>query len=277
MKQYPAPADLNDKEIETRDLALRTGQAVAGQHPGVQIAEKVLPCQALQLDIQHPAHRWQLLVPLITKTGAKSATQVEKEAKAMAMGHYEGLWRDHLASVIAKTEYTDIDGHNLPASHALTTLVQLMLRVRSGKGKFIFIGNGGSAGIASHMAEDFTKTGGVRSVTFNDAALITCYANDYGWDKALARAVDHYGDPGDVLVAISSSGKSQNILNAVEAAKAKAMNVVTLSGFAPDNPLRAHGNVSIWAPAHQYGFVETAHAAILHMALDIFNGWVGQA
>lgn len=135
--------------------------------------------------------------------------------------------------------------------------------------KIIFIGNGGSAAIASHMAEDYTKNGKLRSIAFNDASLLTCMANDYGYENMFSQALDVYGDKGDMLVAISSSGKSKNILNACEKADKMGMHIITLSGFFADNPLRKLGIKNFWVDASTYGVVEITHLAILHTILDL--------
>ena len=148
-----------------------------------------------------------------------------------------------------------------------------MRRVARGTGKVMFVGNGGSAGIAGHLAIDFAKNGGVRAVTFNDASSLTCLGNDLGYDQVFAKQVEMQGFAGDVLVAISSSGASPNILNAVKAASAIGCEVVTLSGFAEDNPLRAMGDVNFFVDSAVYGFVETAHQAVLHAILDTAMGW----
>lgn len=145
-----------------------------------------------------------------------------------------------------------------------------LARAKCKKGKKIcFIGNGGSASIASHMAEDYTKNGKLRSIAFNDAALLTCLANDYGYENVFKEAIKAYCDKEDILVAISSSGKSQNIINACKQAKEKDMSVVTLSGFDIGNPLYKMGRLNFWVDAQEYGLVEIIHLAILHCALDI--------
>lgn len=130
------------------------------------------------------------------------------------------------------------------------------------------IGNGGSAAIASHMAEDYTKNGGIRMSTFNDAALLTCFANDYGYERMFEMAVESYADKGDLLIAISSSGKSPNILNGVKAAKAKGCQVITFSGFKADNLLRQLGDLNFYVPDESYGNVEITHLSLLHGILD---------
>jgi len=133
----------------------------------------------------------------------------------------------------------------------------------------IFIGNGGSASIASHQATDFSRNGGIRAFALNDSAALTCFGNDYGYGEIFSRQLDMHGRKGDMLIAISSSGQSVNILNAVEAARARDMWVVTFSGFSPDNPLRALGDLNFHVNSDQYGFIEIAHLTLIHAILDM--------
>lgn len=132
----------------------------------------------------------------------------------------------------------------------------------------VFVGNGGSNAIASHMMEDYMKMAGKPTRAFSDAALITCFANDYGYDKALAEWVERGWRPGEVMVAISSSGESANILNAVRAHRGKGGEVITLSGFASDNRLSELGAINFHTPIEDYGVVECFHQVILHAILD---------
>ena len=108
--------------------------------------------------------------------------------------------------------------------------------------KIIFIGNGGSAGIASHLAIDFSKNGGLRALAFNDPSALTCLGNDLGYENVFAKQLEFHARPGDLLIAISSSGTSPNILGAVKAARARDCKVVTFSGFTEDNDLRRTGD-----------------------------------
>src|SRR5260370_1111303 len=135
----------------------------------------------------------------------------------------------------------------------------IWLGARERGGRVIFIGNGGSAGIASHLAIDLSKNAGVPATCFNDASAITCLANDYGFEEWLAHAVRLNARPGDCLVAISVSGRSKNILNAVAKAREMKLEVVTMSGMSPDNPLRSLGDVNYWVDSRSYNIVETAH------------------
>jgi len=136
------------------------------------------------------------------------------------------------------------------------------------RGRKVFVvGNGGSAAISSHVAVDLNRAG-VRAIALNDGSALTCAANDFGYDQVFAKQVEWCGDSGDAMIAISSSGQSASILNAVAMAKRSQMFVATFSGFMPHNPLRKLGNVNIWVPSVVYGYVELAHHLMLHKLTD---------
>ena len=139
--------------------------------------------------------------------------------------------------------------------------------------KIMFIGNGGSAAIASHMANDYSKNGGLRSMVFNDAAALTCLGNDLGYENVFAAQVDLHARPEDLLVAISSSGRSPNILRAAAVARAKGCMILTCTGFDEDNDLRGLGDLNFYVPSHEYGLVEISHLVLCHAILDFDVGW----
>ena len=141
--------------------------------------------------------------------------------------------------------------------------------------KIIFIGNGGSAAISSHLAIDFLKNGGMRATALNDAATLTALGNDLGYDQVFAKQLELHACRGDLLVAISSSGRSANILNAVEVARERECGVITYSGFTAENPLRGRGDVNFYIRSGEYGFVEVGHLALCHASFDIARGWNG--
>ena len=138
--------------------------------------------------------------------------------------------------------------------------------------KIIFAGNGGSAAMASHCAVDLTKNAGIRAINFNEADLITCFANDYGYEDWVAKAVEFYGDEGDALVLISSSGRSKNMLRAAETAKSLWIKVITFSGFDSTNPLRKYGVINFWVDSHAYNIVEMTHHIWLLAVADLIIG-----
>ena len=155
----------------------------------------------------------------------------------------------------------------------LAEVADLLKIIHSKGNKTLIVGNGGSAAIASHFSVDLTKNAGLRCVNFNEADLITCFANDYGFDRWIEKAVDFYGDKGDLLIVISSSGSSENMLNGVKAArKGTFKGIVTLSGFAEDNPLCQLGDINLWINSRAYNFVENIHQVWLMAIVDLIIG-----
>lgn len=179
-------------------------------------------------------------------------------------------------TALNSTEATDARGQKITVDDAIARVHDALRKLTRSPNKVMFIGNGGSAGIAGHLAIDFAKNGGVRSITFNDASSLTCLGNDLGYDQVFAKQVEMQGLPGDVLIAISSSGESANILAAAAQAKAMGCECITLSGFTSANRLRAMGVTNFYVASGVYGFVETAHQAILHAILDTAMGWTSE-
>ena len=138
---------------------------------------------------------------------------------------------------------------------------------KSGK-KIILVGNGGSAAMASHVAVDFTKAAGIRAINFNEADLITCFSNDYGYERWVEKALEAYADTGDLVILISSSGKSQNMINGAKQAKAMDLSLVTVSGFSAYNPLRELGDLNLWVDSTAYNIVEMTHHVWLVAIID---------
>jgi len=181
-----------------------------------------------------------------------------------------------LSDALHGAEATDRAAKGMPLADGCEWVRKAAHETHNAGNKIIFVGNGGSAGIASHLAIDFSKNGGLRSLAFNDASALTCLGNDLGYENVFAKQLDFHARPGDLLIAISSSGRSPNILNAVKAARTHDCKVVTFSGFTEGNDLRKTGDVNFYVKSHEYGFVEVAHLALCHAVLDIDMGW-GQA
>lgn len=165
-------------------------------------------------------------------------------------------------------EFFDEKNVKLANDSAIQQIIELIYQTRRNNKKLIFIGNGGSAAIAGHMALDFTKVGRVCSICFNDGPFLTMLGNDYSFEKSFAKAVEMHANAEDVLVAISSSGESPNILNAVESAKNAGCTAITLSGFKPENALSKSGHLNVYINSSSYGHVEMSHHIILHCLLD---------
>ena len=195
-----------------------------------------------------------------------------KNPKSTAQTRIGGYF-DRLGALGGQIEATDGKARPLALDDAINDAVKLALAVKARDAKVMFVGNGGSAGIASHMTTDWLKNGGFSALCFNDASQLTCLVNDLGVERIFSVPVEKLGREGDLLIAISSSGKSANILNAVAAARKIKAHVITLSGFGADNPLRKLGDFNFWLPDGHYGFVEIGHLAICHALLDISMGW----
>lgn len=155
----------------------------------------------------------------------------------------------------------------------LTLVKEKMIEVDSEGLKTLVFGNGGSASMASHFTVDLTKNAKIRAINFNEADLITCFSNDYGFENWISKAVDFYGDEGDILILISSSGKSENMLNAAKTAKEnKFSSVITFSGFEKANPLSQLGDINIWIDSKAYNFIENIHQIWLLSLVDLIIG-----
>jgi len=180
----------------------------------------------------------------------------------------ENYYKD-LLSLINSIRATDSEANILDFYSGIEMACGLILSRANSGNKIIFIGNGASASISSHMATDFWKNGGVKAISFNDSSLLTSISNDYGFKYVFEKPIEMFTDPRDVLFAISSSGESENILRGATAAKEKGLKLITLSGFNELNPLRELGDINFYVPVSHYGYVEVIHTAICHCLIDI--------
>tara|TARA_B100000686_G_scaffold274367_1_gene292393 strand:+ start:616 stop:1167 length:552 start_codon:yes stop_codon:yes gene_type:complete len=138
--------------------------------------------------------------------------------------------------------------------------------------KIMIAGNGGSAAMASHVSVDFTKVGGIRTVNFNEADLLTCFANDFGYERVYEKCLEYYADEGDLFIAISSSGQSENMVKAANYAKKNGISVITFSGFNENNPLKKLGDINLWVNSSGYNIVEMVHHTWLLSIVDNIVG-----
>ena len=154
----------------------------------------------------------------------------------------------------------------------LLELKTVLETVNKKGGKTMAMGNGASASIASHISTDLSKGAGIRTVNFNDANLITALSNDYGYENWMANAIEIYGDSGDSVILISSSGSSKNVIKAASVAKKMDMKVITFTGFSEDNPLKQCGDISLWVDSKAYNIIENIHMIWLTAVCDIIIG-----
>ena len=155
-------------------------------------------------------------------------------------------------------------------TNLINASVNLIANTIKNKNKIYIVGNGGSSSIASHVSVDFTKVAKINCSTFNNANLITCFANDYKYENWVVEAIKAYSLEQDLFILISSSGTSKNIVNAAQYCKQKKINLITLSGFKKNNPLSQSGNINFHVESEEYNFIEMTHHIILLSIVDIF-------
>ena len=148
-------------------------------------------------------------------------------------------------------------------------IVKILKEIKRKRKKVILVGNGGSAAMASHVSVDLTKICKIRAINFNEADLLTCFANDYGYENWVQKALSFYADKGDLLICISSSGQSKNIINGAKFAKKIGCKVVTLTGFGKKNKVRKIGQVNLWVNSKNYNLVEMTHHIWLLSIVDV--------
>jgi len=173
-----------------------------------------------------------------------------------------------LSRLLSLTEVTEGTGERISLEEGMNRTISTILSKKSGGQKIIVIGNGGSAAIASHMQNDLCKAVSVRSLVFNEAPLLSALSNDLSYTVAFEVLIDLWAEKGDVLIAISSSGQSENIIRAADAAGKKGCHIITLSGFKSNNSLRRKGEINFYVPAENYGYVELGHSVLTHYISD---------
>jgi D-sedoheptulose 7-phosphate isomerase len=181
---------------------------------------------------------------------------------------YSEQYFSEFTALFNRIEVTNARKISLSLHEGIEQAKNLIIEQAAAQKKIIFIGNGGSAAIAEHEALDYWRNGGIPALCFNDSVLLTCVSNDFGYEQVFAKPVSMFAEAGDVLVAISSSGKSANIINGAQMGCQKKCRIITLSGFRADNSLRQMGDLNFFVPSSSYGFVEIGHLTILHCIVD---------
>lgn len=198
-------------------------------------------------------------------------TRMKKSRKSSAWVNPDGRhalsFLVNLDEILKELTVSTGKGKTLSVLDGFAAAIRLMIDTSRRGHKLIFIGNGGSAAIASHQSVDYWKNGGIEAMAFNDASLLTCIGNDCGYENVFAEPMARFGKKGDLVIAISSSGKSPNILNGVKAARKAGCKAITFSGFAANNPLRSMGDLNFYVPSRAYGLVEVSHLSLIHALL----------
>ena len=185
------------------------------------------------------------------------------ESKSLRITNAADYFRT-LADLLITTEVSDQTGRTMSLDEGAQEAVRLMANVRSTSGKGMVVGNGGSSAIASHIQNDLAESAGVRAMVFTESPALTARANDYGYGSIFERPIQLWAEPGDLLLTVSSSGKSENIVRGIQAALETGCDDVTVSGFDPGNPSRQMGRLNCYVCSEIYAYVETAHTALTH-------------
>jgi D-sedoheptulose 7-phosphate isomerase len=188
------------------------------------------------------------------------------------MNNFLIAYRTSLAKSLENLSVSLKGGEPVDHDFGLNHLCELTQVILAARRTIHFVGNGASACMASHLAVDWVKNAGVRALAYNDIAFLTAIGNDLGYDQVFAQPVGWFGEEGDLLATISSSGNSPSILRAIEAARGRKMKVVTFSGMKPDNASRKMGDLNFYVPGWTYGIIECAHQVLLHAWLDCSMG-----
>lgn len=189
-------------------------------------------------------------------------------------------WKDSVAQLTGLLAHTEAESRGkvlLDIEQAFALWVDWTVETRSREATAYFVGNGASASMACHFSTDLAKNARVRTQVFTDPSLITAIGNDVCYAEVFAEPLSWHGREGDLLVTISSSGNSPNVLRALEVAREKGIRSVALCAMGPDNASRNLADLSFYVPATTYGQAETAHAAILHHWMDVMESTLRQA
>ncbi|MBC8279476.1 MAG: SIS domain-containing protein [Chloroflexi bacterium] len=173
-----------------------------------------------------------------------------------------------LSDCMLSTAVTDAHGVELGLDEGADRVVQMIIDTRKNSRKIMLAGNGGSSSVVSHVQNDLCKAVGVRALVFTEQPLLTAFANDEGYGSVFEKPIELWAEPGDLLITVSSSGKSENIIRSLKASQNAGCKIITFSGFGADNPSRTSGDLNFYVNSDAYGFVETAHAALLHFMTD---------
>ncbi len=175
---------------------------------------------------------------------------------------------DKLKYLLDHIEISSVSGRYTYHEGIFETMGMLENRKRTG-GCLYICGNGGSAGIAQHMTADFLKNGGIRTYDMYGQTTLTCLSNDYSYEYVFSKQIEMLAQEKDMLIAISSSGESENMVKAIGAMRKIGGTVMTFTGFREDNRMRSLGDLNVYVPADHYGMVESIHNLILQQLVDL--------
>jgi D-sedoheptulose 7-phosphate isomerase len=165
---------------------------------------------------------------------------------------------------------TDIVATEIDIDEALEKWADRAKRLWDERGHIFFVGNGASCTMAEHLSHDCFQNADLLTETISETAHLTAIANDLSYEEVFSYRISKSAEAKDMLVTISSSGNSPNIVAAIKTARECGLFVVTLSGMKANNKSRMMGDINLYVPLETYGMVESAHAVVLHCWLDLF-------
>jgi len=180
-------------------------------------------------------------------------------------------WTEYITTLsqcLTDISFRNSEGKEIGFTKGFTEWIDLTGKIKQSNNTIYFVGNGASASMACHMAADVAKNGNIKTQVFTDVSLITAIANDISYDEVFSEPIRLQMIDNDMLIAISSSGNSRNVIRASEECRKKNGQIITLSAMKRDNTLQTMGDINIYIPAHTYGWAESGHAAILHYWMD---------
>ena len=155
----------------------------------------------------------------------------------------------------------------------LVKVKNILIKTHSEGKKTMIFGNGGSAAIGSHFSVDLTKNARVRCTNYNESDLLTCFSNDFGYERWVEKAIDFYGDEGDSVILISAGGNSPNMTNGAKLARQKKINkIITFTGNEKNNKLSKLGDINFWVNSKAYNHIENVHQVLLLSLVDLIIG-----
>ena len=155
----------------------------------------------------------------------------------------------------------------------LVRVKEILKKTHSEGKKTMIFGNGGSAAIASHFSVDLTKNARVRCTNYNESDLLTCFSNDYGYERWVEKAIEFYGDKGDTLILISAGGNSPNMTNGAKQGKKMGFSkIITFTGNDKNNNLQKLGDINFWVNSKAYNHIENVHQILLLSLVDLIIG-----
>ncbi len=280
-----------ESEIMVPGIFLRT--LAMARNTGRQIGRKISRFTSLGCDLvtssknhhkmavsDHPAHFFNLWGSIRARNAKNNSRSyyvrgfhkknlTRFRTRRMEGGKNWGENVEQISRLLLMLSVQDASGAQVEIDEGFKRWQDITIKMRSQAGTVYLIGNGASASMASHFAADLSKNARVHTQVFSDLSLITAIANDLGYENVYAEPLKCRMKKNDLLVAISSSGNSPNIIRAVDQARQHEGKVVTLSAMDEDNTLRGLGDLNFYVPARSYGPAESCHATILHYWMDL--------